>query len=553
MKTLIRCVIPLLMSAAAGSALAQPTERLFVNGFEEFTRFCGTANTLPCNRIVPEFEGQDDPEGWSVDPDSGIQYRRATKQERIMNGWDPGTFLVNGARLVGSTLGDSRVPVLVPLSDDTTVQVEFEFLRGNAGLSFIRRDVLVGSEVTVRSRKITPTLYEYVQTGFDQENPRPTNGAWAQMLTGTDGGIYMTGMVKDREIAMDGPNPGWHIEDLPGPALAGAPPEDNLVKVTQLVLGAFGEAQFDACAGGFDGCDWLCDASSNIPCDSPPHSNPTAPNHCSDNTDNDNDGTNNSGDEECKDRPDWGDDNHPGFPSRKWESGKSMVLMGEGRFCTQYAGNWIQRLTRVGWDSEALVNGARSFTGLSGDEMALRYLAGGCWVFESLDAANECADGQGCPGGYPYENAGSTASSYYNNVWDDVHHGMFHGLNDAVHVAQTIYWGGTQAQNSRPMNCSALEGSGCCGASVYPAPAGSQGASVVQYEISTGGCNAAHAPVTSAHEFGHNAGLDHDDAWGFMAESSKNSTNLSDFNQDLLMGCLGTFNCPRPSGFRYDP
>ena len=244
MKTLIRCVIPLLMSAAAGSALAQPTERLFVNGFEEFTRFCGTANTLPCNRIVPEFEGQDDPEGWSVDPDSGIQYRRATKQERIMNGWDPGTFLVNGARLVGSTLGDSRVPVLVPLSDDTTVQVEFEFLRGNAGLSFIRRDVLVGSEVTVRSRKITPTLYEYVQTGFDQENPRPTNGAWAQMLTGTDGGIYMTGMVKDREIAMDGPNPGWHIEDLPGPALAGAPPEDNLVKVTQLVLGAFGEAQF---------------------------------------------------------------------------------------------------------------------------------------------------------------------------------------------------------------------------------------------------------------------------------------------------------------------
>ena len=216
-------------------------------------------------------------------------------------------------------------------------------------------------------------------------------------------------------------------------------------------------------------------------------------------------------------------------------------------------GNWIQRLTRVGWDSEALVNGARSFTGLSGDEMALRYLAGGCWVFESLDAANECADGQGCPGGYPYENAGSTASSYYNNVWDDVHHGMFHGLNDAVHVAQTIYWGGTQAQNSRPINCSALEGSGCCGASVYPAPAGSQGASVVQYEISTGGCNAAHAPVTSAHEFGHNAGLDHDDAWGFMAESSKNSTNLSDFNQDLLMGCLGTFNCPRPSGFRYDP
>lgn len=539
---------------AAPTANAGLADRVFVSGFEGVGTHCGRADTFPCDRVISDFVDREDPETWTVDPDTGVQYRRATANELSANGWRPGTFVMDGSSLNPAADGRERVNLVVPLEDNHSVPIAFDLLRSSEGLEFMRRDYEPGTiDGILVSELITPTQHEYVQVDFDRADPRPSRGVWARMLAGEDGGVYATGLLEGREFEVDGNSHAWQIDVVAPDGDVSPPSNHELVKVSLLGLGTYGEAQFNQCAGG-GGCDWLCDASAGVPCDDNPHADPSPPSHCSDGTDNDGDGTNNSGDEECKDRPEWGDDVHPGFPKRLWESGKSMVLMGEGRFCTHYAGSWIQRLTRMGWDSEALMNASRSFTGLTGGEMALRFLGAGCWIFDSLDQANDCrVNGNDCPSGYPYASAGSTASNYYNNVWDDVHQGTLYGWTHAQHLAQTVYWGGTNASNGSVMSCSGTEGSGCCGATVYPGSNPQRGASVVQYEISSGGCNAAKAHASSAHEIGHTYGMDHDDAHGYMDSPSKTSAQISDFNRGLLMGCLGNYNCPRPSGFRYVP
>jgi hypothetical protein len=519
--------------------------------------YCDTATTLPCERTPEGFEELADPIVWQVDSSSGIVYRRATANELNITHWTPGTFLVDGTQLKNGTQGAQRIQTLLPLADGSVITVNLELLRDSSGLTFLQRDISGGpNDRIIDARALAPVQHEYVHQGFNPQQPGPGAGVWARMLAGDDGGVYFTGMVDGLEFIADSANPDWQIDQLPTPLGVQAPAPGNTVKIALLTLGTTGTAHFSQCAGNFaaPGCDWLCDASSSIPCDNNPHIEPAAPAHCSDNTDNDNDGKNNSADEECQSQPDWGDNNHPGTPRRNWESGKSFALLAEGRFCSRYAGNWIQRLTRMGWDSEVLANQALPFSGLTGGEMRLRYRAGGCWVFPSLAEADACADsGSGCPAGYPYNGAGNSASGYYNNVWDDVDHGTLFGFNDALHMAQAVYWGGVNAETGKPLSCQAEEGSGCCGAAFTGGSAATLGASVVQYEISTGGCNANHAPVTSAHEFGHNAGLDHDDMTGFMHSPAFPGSVLSPLNVTLLNSCFATWNCPRPSGFGPSP
>ncbi len=532
-------------------------ERMFTSGFEVVGTHCGRADTFPCDRTIGKFVGRPDPENWTVDGSTGVQYRRATQEELNKNAWRPGTFLIDSSSIAGAAQGNQRINVLIPLEDGLAEAVSFDLLRANEGLQFVSRDAgVILADGGIAAEMIEPTQYEYVQLDFDRQSPAPSRGVWARMLAGEDGGVLMSGLLQGVEFELNSSSRGWHIDELESEPGYSAPSGSTVATVTLLSLGDYGGTQFSQClGGGGDACDWLCDASAGVPCDDNPHTGPgSSDNHCSDNTDNDNDGTNNSGDEECKSRPEWGDDVHPGFPRREWESGKSMVLMGEGRFCTHYAGNWIQRLTRVGWDSEALMNSSRAFTGLSGGEMSLRYLGAGCWFFPTLDDANECrVDGTGCPSGYPYGGAGSTAANYYNHVWDDIDEATDYGWNKALHVAQTVYWGGTNASNGSVMSCSASEGSGCCGATFYPGSNMQRGASVVQYEISTGGCNASKAAASSAHEVGHTFGLDHDEFEGYMHSPSYTGSVISNTNRNLLMGCLASYNCPRPSGFRHTP
>ena len=519
----------LLLGTATAPANAQ-LESIFINSFE-IDRHCGSASTFPCDRVPPEFQDLADPQVWNIDGETGVLFRRTTARERRINNWKPGTFLLGRSGLRDTAAGARRAHVLVPLGDEKLAEIDLVRIAVNADVQFYEREVTgAPDDRIVNAREVLATIYEYVQRDFDPENPAPIDGVWARATAGTDGGVLFHrhgGWLRVRRRRA--PTPGWDLDDIQAPPGANEPQPVDVSLVELLTLGDVGVAYFDACDNDFAaaGCGWLCDASSGIPCDDNPHLDPPAPAHCSDGVNNDNDAGTDTGDEECQGQPEWGDDDHPSFVRRSWESGKSFALFAEGRLCTHYAATWKQRMTRLGWDTEVLVNHAIPFNGLTGGEMRLRYRAAGCWIFPSLEEANDCADDDtGCPGAYPYGGAGSSASSYYSNVWDDVDHGTGFGLNDALHMAQTVYWGGSNADTNKPLDCSASEGSGCCGAALSGGGVNTIGASVIQYEISTGGCNVAHAPVTSAHEFGHNAGLNHDEANGFMEDIRQEQLEL---------------------------
>ena len=71
-----------------------------------------------------------------------------------------------------------------------------------------------------------------------------------------------------------------------------------------------------------------------------------------------------------------------------------------------------------------------------------------------------------------------------------------------------------------------------------------------------GGCRGN--ATTSAHEFGHSQGInEHDTAYengrGYMNSPSGLEPIVSEYNWLTLKNCLGNWQCPRPSGFRYSP
>lgn len=572
-----------------------PIERLRalgvrVHGFEQVRvdrgSRCKADCSLPCSRVLPGFAALPDPTHWSVDRATGARFRRATRAELRLNRWDPGTFLVEGQPLMkAATAGAAKATVLVPLSDQRARKVEMDLRQRTAGLTFIERR-FTPRGLEAKSKR--PVLFEYVTAGLDLRRPRPVRGAWLGLLSGDDGGVYGYGLLDGMEVAVDAPNPGWFVDALTAPG-GGAVAPASLVKVSLLSIGPFGTAQFSQCSSDVVfTCEWLCAEIPGLPCDDNPHLDPVV-HHCHDDVSNDDDNHIDTGDEDCVHHPDpfngneelenatWGCDQHPGLHVHRWESGKSFALFGEGRFCTQYGGgledgpgegNWIQRLTRVGWDAEAFL-GQVGQVAFGGGEGQMRYVAGGCWVFSSPDAADACADNENdCDvadaGAYPYAGQGDSAAGHYNRVWQDVEHAMFHGLDDPLHLAQVVFFGGSDGQ-PHPLACSAEEGTGCCGAALVGNPppdfsdlsADQRGASVIQY----GNCSAPH--LTSSHEFGHSLGLDHDNTAGpcgaapncigFMNDVGGPGPVLEPFNQGQFDGCLLAWDCPRPSGFRFTP
>lgn len=527
---------------------------------------CDSKEGLPRDRTPKHLIGAVDPIEWKVigRGERATVYRRATQEEMRKNRWKPGTFLVAAPGLYDGTRGARQVKLVVPLADDRVQEVNFALTAKVNDLEFIERIVIPNSpNGEVQSKTLKPTLFEYMNQGYDPRRPRPVKGAWATMVAGTDGGFFATGLADGFEFEAGGPG-GWSVEEMPAPGGV-APNPKNVVPVRVMDLGTFGTTQYNNCNGNFvsPACNWFCTEMVGVPCTNNPHLDPPPAKHCVDTLDNDGDVTKDNGDNECKPQPAYGDDLHPGFPVRDWESGKSFALFGEGRYCTNYAtaeydedgkvvgfGNWIHRLTAMGWKTEALMNASLPWTGLTGREKQMRYRAGGCWVFPSLAEAAACnANGTGCPNGYPYNNSGANSANYYGRVWDDVHHAMFVGLKDALHYAQVVHYGGSDVL----LSCSAGEAV-CCGASLnlFASNAG-RGSSVVQYEYTAGAaqCSIASAPVVSAHEFGHSSGLDHNDTQNYMHTPAFDSPALPVADKNLLLGCLSTWDCPRPSGFRW--
>ncbi len=521
---------------------------------------CDSPKGLPCDRTPAHLAKLDDPTRWNRagrDPNAPL-FRRATRKERAANAWPIGTFLVDGAAAFAATSGAHRFTLAVPLKDTRVQAVELVLGDRIDDLEFIERRANAAAPGRVDTRVLRPTLYQYFDAGFDPRNPKPRKGAWATAVAGDDGGFFASGVAAGFEFEAGGPNR-WELEDVPGPS-GFAPNPAGLLVVKIMSLGTHGRAQFKGCAGAAPsaGCSWLCTEVPGVPCDRNPHIHTLPDHNCIDGVTNDQDATVDSGDEDCQSQPQYGDDLHPGFPRRDWESGKAFALFGEGRFCTRYAdpvdsgGNWIQRLTAIGWKAESLINNSVGFQEVLPREGQVRYRGGACWIFPSPAAAAACNDsGSQCLAGYPYADAGASSDQYYGRVWNDVHHAMFHGLKDALHLAQVVHWGGTDVA----LSCDAGEAV-CCGAALSPtASPGGVGSSVIQYEYSAGAaqCSIANAGPTSAHELGHTLGLEHNDLQSFMHTPAYNGSLLPDADRDLLVGCMNAADCPRPSGFRWIP
>lgn len=537
-----------------------------VTGFETITvnssARCKAECRLPCSDVDPAFLGLADPTIWSVDGVTGVRFRRSTAAERAANYWLAGTYLVEDTALVnGGATGSSSLNVHLPISDSQVQRVQMTKTGSTAYVAKIERRV-TATELQVSVTK--PTINTYLQVGFNTQDPKPVSNAWIDLLTTSDGEILVEGAANGRRVKLAGSNPGWTISSVQLPSGQPAIVTSKLVAVTVMPLGPFGAFAWSQCPGGQspDACGWVC-LNTSVPCgpndaDEPDHD-------CNNDFDDDQDGATDEADSECNHDDTFGCDEH-GTHYHHYESGESFALFADGRFCTGVEGTWFGELTKRGWEAEELLTEADNYGASASAHGEFRYLAGGCWVFDSVEDAHDCITTGSCPAfaaSYPYKNAGTSSTNFYDNVWLDVGHGADHGLDDALHNAVALYYGfdGTYTNSNPNIEDMSCVGSECCGAAAAFPTCGELGASVAVYQARSdnlGGCIAETAFSGIAHEMGHTLGLGHEDIfdagqWGFMKSSGLAvGPALGNANQTALENGLETAECAaRPPGFEW--
>jgi hypothetical protein len=504
--------------------LAELQERgLTITNFEDIiinnTQMCESDCTLPCSRVPDSMIGIPDPSSWSIEPTSGLHYRRMTGEELRINNFSEPTWLIETSPAFIANLKSGATPatpLIIPYSDTAAHPVQLGApVDAIENITKITREFIASSASTygkLVSSTTNPVIYEYMPDGFTYGDTEIVQDAFFYLLAGD--GIYGNGIVQGREISVSGTNvPSiWYID----PNITAGDNEvdkSTLLAVTTFGIGEIGAHAWNHCQTfGFDtDCNWLC-SNVDVPCGDNPNLDPPTT-HCSDGIDNDQDGHTDLGDEECVGKPAhcsfpdpelrsscWGTQKVPDYKAQ-WESGKSFALFAEGQFCSSYPYNWTERLFSIARYGQELFNSARSLNSNFpvGGELSLRFMAAGCWIFpgttieDKLNAAIDCNQYGNCGTfqdveQYPYANKGSLASGYYNNVWNDVHHASTYstssGLRDVIHLAQTIYYHG---KASFGLYCSGGSDSDeegtCCGARGLKnfSDANLLGASVAQY------------------------------------------------------------------------
>ncbi|HWB80852.1 MAG TPA: zinc-dependent metalloprotease family protein [Nannocystaceae bacterium] len=530
-----------------------------VTGFETVvvdpSRVCEAECRLPCSSIDPQYASWTDPTVWQVDAGSGKRFRRTTAAERAANHWLKGTYLVEDAAFVdGAALGTSPIFTYLPVSGTSLQAVSLTKSSSTSDTSKVLRRV---TTATLDIAVTKPTVNTYLPTGFSTQSPHPVNGAWVGAITLSDGEILVYGAFNGQRVRVDGRNPGWTISSVPVPSGQPAIITSKVVAVNFLALGSYGVAAFNDCntLQSSWSCGWLCDTTS-VPCGDNGHG--INLHECNDSLDNDGDGTIDSGDVECKHHSDYSCGVHTGH-AHHYESGESFAIFADGRFCTARQANWFGELTRIGWESEALL--AEATPGGTGGEP--RYLAGGCWIFPSVSDAHACTMTGTCSSfasTYPYKNAGSSASGFYGAVWSDAGHGAEHGLDGALNQAVALYYGydGTNQSSGDPnvvdIQCAGEDGSGCCGAMSWNT-CSMVGGSAASYRSQGGDCNEDEGiHDTVAHEMGHNLGLDHEDGshpYSFMHIGQHGQSDLSAANESSLVWGMENAECGRRPGFEW--
>ena len=231
-----------------------------------------------------------------------------------------------------------------------------------------------------------------------------------------------------------------------------------------------------------------------------------APNQCDDGIDNDGVGGTDSADSDC---------NHTalcaGGPphSHRYESGFNYMFTAKASWCSTDTDPFGEMWARSGYTKQAFRagtgNAAFDTFKLTNDNVA-RPVAVKCWTFANPDDAIDCDLNANCGpfhagSSHPYPFAQKSQSTeLYTAAVEDLHHSATVGLTKPISLIQVV------------VNSFETESGGAAsGAANQPGRA-----SVV---LSTS------ADSTSAHEFGHSAGLDHCNAdlvngqWTLMGSS----------------------------------
>ena len=461
------------------------------------------ADELGRSRIIRAFIGLADPARWSVDPATGLLFRRATQLELRRNGWDPGTFLVETGNLTKrARRGASELSVLIPLRAGGAQLVELDRLSQEIGPVAIETRVSGrGAHAKVRLHVTEPVFYNYHSHVVEGRAGLDINNALMLLVSSNEGGVSAYGVVDATEVHVLGPTPTWFIDSVPAPG-PGSLQSKSLAKVSLLQLPGGVQAHWSACQLAVT-CDLLCAyLGGGLPFDPeledpPPPCSPfesggsPAGLECVDGVDNDQDGTTDAADIDCA-----GHDHPEGTPFHfhKFESGRDFGLFGEVKACTYWGPNW--KTTMKGFATSIINYFNEETKSLAAD---LRWGVMSCWVFQNLDDAQLCSQAGECPGFdqpphvYPYAGDGSDADDYRSHVALDIQHAHAVGLNFPISVAHVTHKGAlSDGDDSK------------CGKAFLGSGNSLSGYTVSGVEVA--GC---HNFRSAAHEIGHAFGADH--------------------------------------------
>lgn len=431
---------------------------------------------------------------WATDPASGLRYRQATASERAANGWAGLAWLVEQGSLAGVPEGAPQVDLLVPQCVGAPLHFGVDLARSAPGVPHVL------FPLDGEPQMWTPLSFFYHTPGLSDvearriltEAPTAMNGA---ALLGTQEGGFVGSVVIDCvfRVSILAPERTWRIDagGIAGESLV-------LIKVRKVV-------DIGDCGGG----------------------NPPTP-ECSDGSDNDGDG--------------WTDyPNDPGCSSSQDTSEVDTpvrydyITAGEVKFCTTFQANWGALM-----DTQAIAV-HEGFGANGGTRAEPIHQLNACWLANSIDDANFCANTGGCKDaeGHDYTYNGCQASStcYRDRGWPDVAHLRLHFNFGAMRLVQVIHNGAFDD---------------ACGRAAFPGdPA--EGASTVHGWNTGGSCESQH---TATHEMGHNFRGIHGDAvqdaagcWTVMVGTWEPCVHnwFSDKNRKRVNYCVDTLgaDCPR--------